>query len=394
MSFGRFARAAAFIARQDMRQLMRERETLVWVFVMPVVFFYFIGTITGGMSGPSSRTEYIALDAPGEPGILADQLARRLTEQEYEVVQSDEQGLFPGDRLAEEFHRRLVLPADFTARIAELEPSILRFEREDGGIANDFDNFRITRAVFGLFADLIALGANGFDPNHPEFAAKLAELDQMERSITLEVKPAGKRQIIPSGFDQAIPGILVMFVLMQGLTGTAVLLVVERRQGLLRRLAATPITRSQIITGKWIARMIMGLMQVAVGLIYGSLFFSMDWGPDFGMLLVVLFAWAGFCASAGLLVGSIGRTEGQVVGLGVLSTMVLAALGGCWWPIEVTPHWMQSIAQFLPSGWAMDALHQLVNFQNGAAAALGPLLWMSAGALALGVLGVKCFRYS
>lgn len=394
MSLGRSIRAAAFIAKQDMRQLLRERETLVWVFVMPVVFFYFIGTITGGMAEPSSRTEYIALDAPGEPGILADQLARRLAEQEFEVERPDAQGLFRGDRRADEFHRRLILPADFTARVAELEPSTLRFEREDGGIASDFDSFRITRAVYGLFADLVALGANGYDPNHPEFADKLAELDQMERSVTLDVKPAGKREIIPSGFDQAIPGILVMFVLMQGLTGTAVLLVVERRQGLLRRLAATPITRSQIIAGKWTARMAMGLVQVAVGLIYGSLFFSMDWGPDFGMLLLVLIAWAGFCASAGLLVGSIGRTEGQVIGLGVLSTMVLAALGGCWWPIEVTPSWMQSIASFLPSGWAMDALHQLVNFQNGATAALVPFLWISAGALVLGVLGVKRFRYS
>ena len=238
MSFGRSVRSVAFIAKQDLRQLLRERETLIWVFIMPVVFFYFIGTITGGMAEPSSRTEYIALDAPGEPGILAEQLARRLTEQDFQVERPDEAGLFRGNRRADEFHRRLILPADFTARIGDLEPSVLRFEREDGGIANDFDSFRITRAVYGLLADLVALGANGFDPVHPEFAAKLAELDQMERSITLEVKPAGKRQVIPSGFDQAIPGILVMFILMQGLTGTAVLLVVERRLGLLRRLAA------------------------------------------------------------------------------------------------------------------------------------------------------------
>lgn len=393
MSLARSSRAVGFIAKQDLRQLLRERETLIWVFVMPVVFFYFIGTITGGMAEPTSRTEYLAIDAPGEGGILVEQLAARLTEQEFAVERPDEQGLFRGNRRADEFHRRLILPADFTARIAELEPSLLRFEREDGGIASDFDGFRVTRAVYGLFADLIALGANGYDSVHPEFEAKLAELNQMERSITLDVKPAGKRQIIPSGFDQAIPGILVMFVLMQGLTGTAVLLVVERRQGLLRRLAATPITRSQMIAGKWLARMAMGLVQVAVGLLYGSLFFSMDWGPDFGMLLAVLIAWAGFCASAGLLVGSMGRTEGQVVGLGVLSTMLLAALGGCWWPIEVTPSWMQTIAHFLPSGWAMEALHQLVNFQNGAASAVAPLMWISAGALVLGTLCVKRFRY-
>ena len=302
-------------------------------------------------------------------------------------------GLFEGQRRAIDYRRRLLLPADLPTRIAELEPSMLRFEREDGGIANDLDQFRVTRAVYGLLADLVALGSQGIDVQHPRFAEELAKLNAMPRTIQLDIQPAGKRQIIPSGFDQAIPGILVMFVLMQGLTGTAVLLVVERRQGLLRRLAATPITRGEIVAGKWCARMAMGLVQVAVGLIYGTLFFSMDWGPDFAMLLAVLIAWAGLCASAGLLVGSIGRTEGQVIGLGVMSTMLLAALGGCWWPIEVTPEWMQSLARFLPSGWAMDAMHQLVNFQNGAAAALLPFLWISAAAVVLAALGVKRFRY-
>lgn len=387
-------RSIGFIARQDLRQLLRERETLVWVFLMPVVFFYFIGTITGGMADTGSRTEYLALDAPGEAGLLADQLAARLTEQEFTVDRPNENGLFRGDRRASEYRRRLILPADFSLRVAELEPTEILFEREDGGISNDLDTFRVTRAVYGLLADLVALGANGFDPQHPRFGEELARLNALPRSIQLDIKPAGKRQVIPSGFDQAIPGILVMFVLMQGLTGTAVLLVVERRQGLLRRLAATPITRGQIIAGKWVARMAMGIVQVAVGIVYGTLFFSMDWGPDFAMLLAVLLAWAGLCASAGLLVGSVGRTEGQVIGLGVLSTMLLAALGGCWWPIEVTPAWMQSLAHFLPSGWAMDAMHQLVNFQNGAAAALEPLLWITATAFVLAALGARHFRYT
>lgn len=383
-----------FIARADVRQLLRERETLVWLFVMPVVFFYFIGTITGGMAEPTNRVEYLALDAPGEAGLLVDELATRLTEEDFTVDRPDENGLFRGNRRADEYHRWLTLPADFTQRIEELEPTVLRFRHDDGGISQDHDEFRVMRAVYGLFADLVILGTQGTDVAHPRFREELDALRATPRSVSVDVKPAGKREVIPSGFDQAIPGILVMFVLMQGLTGTAVLLVVERRQGLLRRLAATPITRAQILMGKWIARMVMGLVQVAVGLVYGSLIFDMDWGPDFPMLLAVLVAWAGFCASAGLWVGSIGRTEGQVIGLGVMSTMLLAALGGCWWPIEVTPEWMQALARFLPSGWAMEALHQLVNFQNGPAAAWQPLLLISGGAVVLGALGARHFRYS
>ena len=39
--------AAWFIARKDVQYIVRERESILWLFIMPIVFFYFIGTITG-----------------------------------------------------------------------------------------------------------------------------------------------------------------------------------------------------------------------------------------------------------------------------------------------------------------------------------------------------------
>ena len=42
-------RGAFFIAAADLRMMLRQRETLLWVFLMPIVFFYFIGTVTGAV---------------------------------------------------------------------------------------------------------------------------------------------------------------------------------------------------------------------------------------------------------------------------------------------------------------------------------------------------------
>ena len=44
-------RSASFIARADLSFMLRQRETLLWVFAMPLLFFYFIGTVTGGFGG-------------------------------------------------------------------------------------------------------------------------------------------------------------------------------------------------------------------------------------------------------------------------------------------------------------------------------------------------------
>ena len=382
---------ASFIARNDLSQMLREKETLLWMFIMPMVFFYFIGSITGGAGGSSNQVENIAVQAEGEPGFLYDHLAKRLSENDYKVHLPDEQGLYLEQYKFDEFRRRLTIPNDFTDNTLFGEQAVLEFRRSgEPGIGSDFDEFRLTRAVYTVLADLIALSSMGKKPS----AETLAELDAMPRSIQIDKKMAGKRLEIPNGYDQAIPGILVMFVLMQGLTGTAVLLVIERRQGLLRRLASTPMSRGQVLMGKWMSRMVMATIQVAVGMVYGTLFFNMDWGPDLAMVLLLLLAWAGFCASLGLLVGCIGTTEGQVIGLGVLSTMLQAALGGCWWPIEITPPWMQTLAKFLPAGWAMDGMHQLISFQNGAASAMMPFMLMVIGIFVLCWATAKRFRFA
>jgi len=177
------------------------------------------------------------------------------------------------------------------------------------------------------------------------------------------------------------------------LTTGGTMLVVERKQGLLRRLASAPMTRGEVVSGKWGSRMILAAVQITVALAFGTFLFHMDWGPNVVMIMLVLAAWAAFCASAGLLLGSLASTEGQASGLGVLLSNLLAALGGCWWPIEITPAWMQYVQKLLPTGWTMDALHKLISFQDGPVAVIPHVAALSMAALIVAGLAVKYFRY-
>jgi ABC-type multidrug transport system permease subunit len=45
--------------------------------------------------------------------------------------------------------------------------------------------------------------------------------------------------------------------------------------------------------------------------------------------------------------------------------MAMAALGGCWWPLEIVPSWMRKIAFALPTGWAYDALNRVMALDSG-----------------------------
>jgi ABC-type multidrug transport system permease subunit len=112
------------------------------------------------------------------------------------------------------------------------------------------------------------------------------------------------------------------------------------------------------------------------------------------MVVLILLGWASLCAGLAIVSGNLARTEGQAIGLGVFAANLLAALGGCWWPIEVTPQWSQSLALAIPTGWTMAALHQLMSFQAGAPAALPHLVALVVAALVVGWIATRTFRYA
>jgi ABC-type multidrug transport system permease subunit len=256
---------------------------------------------------------------------------------------------------------------------------------------------RIARAAYSLLADLIVLeelpGEASDGDGGVEQAEEFARLAAMPRQIDVAVSPAGKRRVIPTGYEQTVPGTMVMFTLLVLTTSGAVLLVIERRQGLLRRLAFAPIERWQITLGKWIGKMGLGLVQIAFAMLVGATVFRVGFGPSFPMVCVLLFSYAGAMASTGMLLGCVARTEAQAVAVGVISANVLGALGGCWWPIEVTPEWMQKLALFLPTGWAMHGLHRLMSFAAGAASAVPHAIALSVLALVLGAVSARLFRF-
>jgi ABC-2 type transport system permease protein len=383
-------RDSLFIARKELAFTLKQRETIVWVFLMPIVFFYFIGTVTGGFGGHGARKTPIALKGGEDGGFLLGELERRLGERGYVL-----------DPVAE---RSLDVPERFTARVLAGEQVHLAFHGSSEGIDADYDEFKVGRAAYTVLADLVATSAppSPSAPSAPSAppvndatprAEDFARLAAAPRALTLATTSAGKRVDPPVGFEQTIPGTMTMFTLIVLLTSGAVRLAIERRDGQLRRLASTPISRADIVLGKWAGRLALGLVQIAVAMVAGSVLFKMRWGPALPMIGLVMLAWAALAASLSMALGSLARTDGQAVAIGVLSSNVLAALGGCWWPIEVTPPFLQRLARFTPTGWTMDALHHLVSFRDGPASAVPDVLLLSAAAVVAGWVAARLFRF-
>ena len=376
-----------FIAWQDVRNQLREGSTLLWLFIMPPIFFYFIGTVTGGFASSMSGGEATPLTVIAEnPGFLKDQIDLRLQANDFESEWVE--SLEVTDEEARP-KRTLTFDANMSEKVMADEPVNVAFDTRANSLTREFEEIRIQRSLYTVLADIIIADATA----GPLGSDALATVNEATRVWQLDVSTAGQRKEVPTGFQQAVPGMLVMFTLLVLLTSSGTMLVQERTQGLLRRLASAPISRAELVAGKWDGRMVLAAIQVAAALAFGTFLFKMDWGPDVAMVIVVLAAWAGFCASAGLWLGTVATTEAQAGGLGVLAANLLAALGGCWWPIEVTPEWMQVLQKAIPTGWTMDALHKLITFQAGASSVIPNVLLLVAAAIVFGMLAARQFRY-
>jgi ABC-2 type transport system permease protein len=377
-----------FIAINDAKYQLRQGSTLVWVFLMPPIFFYFIGTVTGGFSSGLSGGQANPITIVAEaPGFLQEQFDLRLRENDFEAIWVDEL-LVDEENPAPQ--RVLTIDPNLSDSIVAGKQVAMRYETRSSALKRDFEVIRVQRSVYTTLADIVVASTNTNDELN---AADLVTLNAKPRVLKLTVSSAGQRKEIPSGFEQAVPGILVMFTLLVLLTSGGTMLVLERKQGLLRRLASAPVTRGEVVSGKLGGRMILAAIQVSAALLVGTFLFKMNWGPDFAMILVVLAAWSALCASAGLLLGSIATSGAQVSGLGVLTANGLAALGGCWWPIEITPQWMQMVQKLTPTGWTMDAMHKLISFQSGAASVLPQLALLLAATVVISMLAAKRFQY-
>ena len=249
---------------------------------------------------------------------------------------------------------------------------------------------RLLRAVIAMNSHLLAVATAagaGQVADEPALRAAMTA----PALVRLDAKFAGRKPV-PSGYRFSVPGNIVMYVMMNLLVFGGAGVSAQRRAGILRRLAAQPVTRVEIVGGKIYGLLLLGLAQVAVFLVAGRWLFGVTLGASLPAVVAVLLLYSWVSAALGVLLASVVLAEDKVVGLCVMVSLLLAALGGCWWPLEIAPPALQFIAHLLPSGWAMDALHQLISFGNGFEAVLKPLAVLAGFGLAATGMAARYFR--
>lgn len=371
------------IGHNDLRLFLRNRASWVWLFAVPLLFVYFMGSANRGPGQPANPRPQVLVENL-DHGFLGGVVLEELGLQGLNVVSPTNASMA---------RRGLRIPSDFTRRVTNGGQAKLEFFTRGGGgdAASAMIELRLVRALVAINSQLLELATAteaGAPPSGPEAFAALRKRPNL---VELETRFAGRKPI-PTGYNLSLPGVLVMYLMMNLLIFGGSALGAERRGGMLRRVTMFPVSRAALIAGKLYGLMLLALVQSAYLLVTGRFLFGVHLGDPLGAVLLVLLVYSWVASSFGLLLGSVVRDEEKIVGLCVLSSLVMAALGGCWWPLEIMPESMKRVAQAVPTSWAMEALHQLITFGNGLPAAAPALAVLAGFGLVANLAAIRFFR--
>ncbi len=210
-------------------------------------------------------------------------------------------------------------------------------------------------------------------------------IELTERSVT------GAPQRLNT-FDQNVPGFSVTFLLLGMLLGVSLGLLDERDWGTLARLRTMPVRLDVTLIAKLFTRFTVGCVQMALLFLVGRAGFGVSLGPEPWALALptigIVFAGTAF----GLVVAGLAASREAVLPLGSIVIVTMAAVGGCWWPIDLEPRWMQHAALAFPTTWAMAAYNDLMIRRLPSAAALRPTAVLLAHGFAYLAIGLALFR--
>ena len=389
-------RQALLLAAKDNKILFKDRFAVGFSFLLPFVFVIGFSLALSGQGPADEALEMTVATLELESDGISHQIISELPSEgdfSVRVMDYDEALAALEDGKIEGF---VAFPADFTEKLTTGSPTAL--EVVVSGDAPD------VQAALTGYADALAgefvesqtvvhavAALSGTEPS--AVGADLKSI-MSDRSgvIGFDVETVGEIQPFNST-NFTLPGYLTMFVFFAAAM-SAERIARERQSHTLERLMSNGMRRESMILGKFLGAATVGVAQITLMWSVGIVAFGIDLGesPSAVIILSVLMALAS--AAFGVLLASFVNDVKAVSAAGVLVSLILAPIGGSWWPLFIVPEWMQSLAKITPHGWANTGFNKLMLFGAEFADVTQEMTALAGFALIFIVIAVWRFRAS
>ena len=338
------------ILTKELTQLRRDRTTFGMVVMIPLIqltlFGYAINTNVRDIPVALVDQSNTALSQVLAQTVEATQVVRFTAR--YAEVSAAQEAIRAGRVRA-----ALIIPSDVSQRVARSASVSPRMESPpatDGQTSRpvaqwlvDGSDTMIAAAIKGLRAmpltELLRRPANRMTPTF---------------EVALFFNPESRTAI------NIVPGLVAVILTMTMVMFTSAAIVRESERGNMEMLINTPVRPLELMLGKIIPYIGIGLVQTAIILLLGHLIFAVPLDGSLGALAVTTLAFIGASLALGLVLSTIATSQLQAMQMTVFILLPSILLSGFMFPYEGMPVPAQYIAEVLPATHFMRTIRAVV----------------------------------
>lgn len=194
--------------------------------------------------------------------------------------------------------------------------------------------------------------------------------------------------------DWLFPGILAMNMMFSALYGVGWVVVRYRKNGVLKRLKATPLTAFEYLTAQMLSRIF--ILMITLTIVWVGCDLILDFHV-YGRLLNLFIVFLAGCTcmtSLGLVIACRGTSEEFASGLLNLICWPMMFLSEVWFSIEGGPSWVKILSMAFPLTHLLSAARKIINEGQGMMAVMPEMAVMCAMTLGFLLIGAAFFSWN
>ncbi len=331
-------RRILFLARAEVLHVVRDRATLAQVLIVPVLQLLVLSNAATFLV-TNTPTYVVDFDRTSVSRGLVTRFRASghfLVEEQSASPDLANEALLRGDATMV-----LTIPHDFEATLVRTgsAPIQLTVNAEKGSAAGIVQSY--ASSIAAAYASEIESSVRGASLGGSE-APPARGVPKIDLRVRSWYNPALNYKFY------MVPGILVALVTLIGTLLTAQNIAREKELGTLEQLNVTPMTRGQFIAAKLLPFWVLGMLNLAIGLLVGALVFGV---PMRGSLLLLFGAAAVYLVAAlaiGLWISSVVDTQQQAMFVTFFVMNVYLLMSGLFTPIDSMAPWVRTVSQLNP----------------------------------------------
>lgn len=370
-------RSFIYLYIATVREFVRDITALFWTTAFPVMFIVIFGII---FSGDGDITFDIGI--VNEDGTSSDALVTGFQQIEaFTITEGDRdselEALRDGDRSAV-----IVIPAGTGAALAEAGPNLTGGGLQALPALLDVYYDPADQTTSQVVINVIDQVVSGINQN----------ITGMQPVISIQQQSVTRDDL--SSIDFLLPGVLAMSLMQLGFFGTAGPLVSLREKQVLRRIGATPLSKSTLLASQIAFRLTSAVFQTGLIVVAGMLLFDVHikLGNAPAILGVVMLG-AGTFITIGYLISGFAKTEEAVQGLIALPNFIFMFLSGIFFPVEFMPEWIRPLVDAIPLTYLGDALRSTMIGAGATFSMTRSITILGAWLIVSAILAVRFFRW-